>query len=262
MLATIDNFMVAKRGLGLALSEDATFPSAGCLPAENLCVCIADGATESFLAKLWAEHLVLNLGTSPKGLFSVWQNALTDWRIAVNTYSQSRELAGRPIQWYEEPGLARGGYGTVLSLRFGRSSVVNSERRFFGWGIGDCCCFQVRGERTISLFPFSAPDQFDNTPELLFSADSLSVLKEKRRGLAGRFLPNDTFFLMTDAIACWTLETIRDHGPPWNVFRSFSSEDSDGFSSWVDDEKARGRLRDDDVSLVRVSFRDDESQFS
>src|SRR5260370_36802761 len=81
-----------------------------------------------------------------KGEFvAAYREAARRWHQEAAEYINEREQRGLPIQWYEEPGLAKGAYATLLVVEFsdGRRGY---PPRWKAAGIGDSCLFQVRGE--------------------------------------------------------------------------------------------------------------------
>src|SRR3954469_25715312 len=75
---------------------------------------VADGASESLLASRWADLLVRrycshHLSPDPGAVFS---DCIARWPGRLASYSGDREQSGRPIQWFEEPGLERGAFAT------------------------------------------------------------------------------------------------------------------------------------------------------
>ena len=248
MKVSVDTFWAQKVGARPEQYEDASYPPRGgysldAVPSQLFNISIA-------------EHLVSCFGSRlSEGFDSVWSRARDSWTTVVQSFTDKRESSGRPVQWFEEPGLARGGYATFLTvgLRPGRQDP--SQGVMLVWGVGDCCVFQVRKGRTLLPFPFTSPDQFDCTPELLFSTDTSADVKSKRQARCVKFRAGDTLFLMTDAIAAWTWENIRSSEPPWDLFNQFGSPSS-SFDQWLRTERAEKRLRDDDVTLMRVTIED------
>src|SRR6202035_1577371 len=113
-----------------------------------LTMAIADGASESMLAGRWARRLVEVFGTNKSArtrsaFLGAYRAAVGGWDDEVAEYTKDREKRSFPIQWYEEPGLAKGAHATILTAEFrdgrrGRLPAWNAT------ALGDSCLFQVR----------------------------------------------------------------------------------------------------------------------
>jgi len=59
--------------------------------------------------------------------------------------------SGVPIQWFEEPGLAKGAHATIIAVEFldGEDETLPLWRAV---AVGDSCLFQVRKERLCFAF--------------------------------------------------------------------------------------------------------------
>jgi hypothetical protein len=87
----------------------------------------------------------------------------------------------------------------------------------------------------------------------------LSTLPEQQGGkssivipMAGSWICKDTFFMMTDALACWFFEEKEAGRQPWNVLGGFDTQDGMLFSELVASLRSTGALKNDDVTLVRI----------
>src|SRR5262249_17994246 len=117
--------------------------------------------------------------------------------------------------------------------------------------VGDCCVFHVRDDALLRAFPIVSAAQFDNRPLLLSSNPE----RNERLGpcvplACGAWQPADSFLLMSDALAACFLPTVVDEGQPVSAALPFGRQRS--FASWVRRQRAAIRLRNDDVSLLRI----------
>ncbi|PRC47569.1 hypothetical protein C6A85_84280 [Mycobacterium sp. ITM-2017-0098] len=94
---------------------------------------------------------------------------------------------------------------------------------------------------------------FDTAPSLIRSLDHEGVFKRRLQTTRGDWHSGDFFFLCTDALAAWFLERQEQYEKPWETWGDFGSTDCQSFESWVAEERTRGRLKNDDVTLVRVT---------
>ena len=126
MRASVLAYWAAKEGSSPAEYEDAwrVLPATGDeMPGDWVGVAVADGATESLLARQWA-RMMANEFAAPSDavcdaiLFTEKVFALAaQWPAVVGSYIANRENAARPIQWYERPGIEKGAFATILTLQ-------------------------------------------------------------------------------------------------------------------------------------------------
>lgn len=263
MNVDLSSFRLQKAGNAYDECEDKVFPKnlntqhgkfslSGRSP---LYFAIADGATEGMLSSVWAEILVKafcrtgNEHVDPKAIL---EKAFKAWDSWFHTYLRARKMHGRPIQWYEEPGLEAGAFSTLLGLM-----LQDSDTKGFGsWevgAIGDTCVFQVRGERLISSLPIADSSGFNTRPFLIRSkAKPSSELLEAFNPKKGEWQIGDSFFLTTDALACWFLQEFESGDFPWRTVSQVAINTEGPFERWVDELRDKKKLKNDDVTLVII----------
>lgn len=262
MHGQIDTFWLPKAGASEAEYEDASANSVSDKMAVDLVeddddirVAVADGATESLLSGSWANALAHRVAAEEVP-HRRWQNAIKwaieDWPAYIAAYREERELRDKPIAWYEEPGLEHGAEATLVALRLRNPCHGRHTGYWWSMAVGDATIFQIRDEACARAFPIRRSVAFDTSPALIRSLDHAGAFKTKLRKTRGDWQSGDLFFLCTDALAAWFLERREYSESPWAIWRDFGSLDCQTFESWVSDERARGRLKNDDVTLVRV----------
>jgi hypothetical protein len=103
-------------------------------------------------------------------------------------------------------------------------------------------------------FPFTAAEEFNSRPLLISSLEHGAGDEVAARRYNGNWQPGDTFFLMTDALACWALRLVEAGADPFALFQSVGSQDA--FETLIADQRAcTGAdeiplLKNDDVTLV------------
>lgn len=263
MLAHVSPFSVPKRGSSPQEYEDAYWvgpngDGEGEIRQRSLQVAVADGASESLLAGRWARRLVAVFGTAKsaprtkRGFMAAFREAAFGWDDEVLKYTAEREERGAPIQWYEEPGLAKGAYATILAVEFsdGRQDRLPTWK---AGGLGDSCLFQVRDETLYASFPMSDAAAFSYQPPLLASRGVDDDALRRHISLeASDWERGDSFYLATDALAAWFLRTIEAEGRPWEPLRDFDAELD--FAGWVDEQRDLGELHNDDTTLIRIDM--------
>ncbi|MGB8644474.1 MAG: protein phosphatase 2C domain-containing protein [Anaerolineae bacterium] len=244
-------FWLPKGGNAAAEYEDAFFPIAGAVHAgECLRFAVADGATEGMLSGQWANLLVKlfkrhwqDMDTAAPWL----AHAYRDWTRLKEDYIRRRNAEGHPIQWYEEPGLEAGAFSTLLGVTF-------QEATFEAIALGDSCLFQVRDDAPILQFPFSQSSEFNNRPVLLSSNPARNGrVQEYLRSVRGNFSSGDRFYLMTDALAAWSMRELEAERAPWSTLDQMGAErQAQPLSEWITTLRQTGQIRNDDVTCVRL----------
>lgn len=244
------------------------------VPQGPLRLVVGDGATESYLAGSWARLLAAALVKAPsaatrhsKPFAAAVVQATSCWSIELDSYIAEREASVRPIKWHEWPNIAKGAFATMLTLHIAWS-VPKPRRvpklpqpperrpagRWYAAAIGDTCMFQVRSNQLRRAFPIISANKFNDTPPLLGSSDTDTATIASSVCLAtGTIYEGDHLYLCTDALAEWFLRQHEDSGRPWEVLNGLSDV---GFHSWLQSARADRRLRNDDVTLMHVSFGD------
>ncbi|HEV3261374.1 MAG TPA: protein phosphatase 2C domain-containing protein [Gemmataceae bacterium] len=233
-------FSLPKKGHVDDEYEDA---SAG--DAERGRFAVADGASESSFASLWAGLLAAEFVRAPLGRKRPWANWLPPLR---DRWAQ--EIGGRELPWYAEEKLRLGAFATLVGLVVGKA-------HWRAVAIGDSCLFHVRQGRLLHSFPVSRSEEFGNNPRLVGSrTPAPDAVQQQQVRAHGAWQPNDQFLLMTDALAQWFLQQVEGGNKPWEVLDRLLDEPEDNavFASWIDGLRGRGRLRNDDVTLVAVDL--------
>ena len=204
---------------------------------------IADGATESSYAGLWAQMLV-NAFVSTSSLEpSTWATWLPEiqkrWEQAV-----SHEA----LPWYAEIKWHEGAFATFLGL-------VLEPPRWRALAVGDSCLFHIRQGQLCQAFPLQRSHDFSNTPWLIGSrgfTPDMMVVRELR--FEGEFQPGDRLWLMTDALAQWFLQLTETGHQPWEHLEPLlaAPQEPSHFRGWIAALRGARQIRNDDVTLMGV----------
>jgi hypothetical protein len=234
-------YCLPKRGHSAEEYEDAF---AG--DPQNGRFAIADGASESAFAALWARLLVQHFVAAPLGQPCPWAEWLPPlqkrWAVEVND---------RPLPWYAEAKVQEGAFATFLGL-------VLLPAQWQAVAVGDSCLFHLRGGELVQAFPISRSEEFGNNPRLVGSRTARAEALERQQLQAeGDWQADDWLVLMTDALAQWFLRaTESGHQPSQAVLRLvLDNANSAAFAAWVEQLRDRDGLRNDDVTLVAVSLK-------
>jgi len=264
--AYVSRFLVPKDGNNADQCEDALVALP---PAERdepiigaFLAVVCDGASESLLARDWAQQLAEHLadridrrpGTvrSPQAAAAAIAEAARGWKSWLAAYIERRENGGKPLAWYEQPGLERGAYATALAV-----SVLPDEHcwRWNAAALGDTCLFHVRNDQLLQSFPITDPAEFGVTPALAGSRnDDAALLARHIAVAAGDCDSGDVLFLATDALAAWFLTETVAGKQPWNTLREFAGQEASEFQDFITLQRAAGDMRNDDVAFVHFDF--------
>ncbi|WP_089101971.1 hypothetical protein [Streptomyces hyaluromycini] len=230
---------------------------------------VSDGASESLLAGAWAARLVEDAVESLALAYDWWGNleafvedlmtrSAARWAAYLDQYRAEREARGRPITWYEQPGLDKGAFATVLGTEI-RATTSADGTRTWSWhafALGDSCLFHLRDDVLLRAFPLENAEDFGVTPQLLGSRNHDTALVTDRLAVAhGVLEPGDEILLATDALAAWLLSPRAGYLAPGRQLAMVLERDQESFPEWVDDQRARGLMRNDDVTLIRMRVR-------
>jgi protein phosphatase 2C-like protein len=200
---------------------------------------VADGASASAFARLWAQLLVR---AYVRGQLSA-QNLEDD--LAPLQARWSEDVEQRDLPWYAAEQARRGAFAALAGL------TLDHDGRWTALAIGDCCVFQMRGAALVSATPLTEPEAFNNRP-LLVGSRAMCNRQLRCAGAivesGGEWQPGDTFLLMSDALAAMFLRAGA-------AFEALNFErTAAGFHQWVCELRAQRELRNDDVSLLWLAL--------
>ena len=257
MRCTVSSFWLPRHGSPAGQYEDAFSPRrTGVRTAPSLRLAVADGASESMLSGLWADLLVTTWCRSRRrGVREVVAAAMSEWHTTLGNYLEGREAERRPIEWFEQPGLDRGAHATLLGLELSQVQGPVGDGCWTAVSLGDSCLFHVSADALVTAFPVDDAAHFGNTPKLVPTGSSqLDRVMACLEWATGTWRPGDVLFLTTDALAAWFLTETGAGAAPWRDLTRIDRDDHAGFAFWAAGLRARGRLRNDDLTLLRVEL--------
>lgn len=204
---------------------------------------VADGASESSFAGAWALRLVEAFVDPPADASDA------DW-LAAPQRRWAAEVDPLSLPWYAEEKRGAGAFAAFCGLHV---MPGDDGGAWHAVAVGDSCCFQVRGGELAAAFPVGRSADFGNVPALVGSRPAARAAYERQRvERHGVWLPGDRFLLVTDAVAQWFLAGHESGAKPWEEVERLSGVDEE-FAVWVEGLRARGGLRNDDVTLVALT---------
>lgn len=240
---------IPKGGNAWSEYEDAFYPDDLRLQTwqDEFHCAVADGATETSFSGIWAQMLTgaFGRGLFPCDDFGQWQEPLLrlrqDWWLGISQ---------RSLPWYAEEKLRAGAFSTLMGL-----TLRSCEPRWQAAAIGDSTLFQVREGNLIRAFPLTRSEEFSSRPYLISSKfESNGDLRDYLLFDSGQWQQGDTFYLMTDALACWALREHERGRAPWADLLEVVTDEAVHFEQWIGELRATLRLRNDDVTLLRVDL--------
>lgn len=235
-------------------------PKQGCLPREcedalalNVAkgrFAVADGATEAFDSRRWAKMLV-------KAWASIRQLDIRREPL-ISTVEElgqrlSKKWHSKDLPWYAEEKAQAGSYAAFAGLTVEQGDDGSAICRILA--IGDSCVFHERQGVVKEGIPTKSPAFFTYTPTLLPSKRSTidESLTEKACMITVPVESGDIFILLTDAISCWYLTyAVHDRTLHDEFHSALTSDEAKRKIDLIERERNMGRLRNDDVAVLRV----------
>jgi len=257
---TVQVFWVPKQGNSPDEYEDAY----SCAAEEGR-FAIADGATESSFAEIWAQVLVRQFSTTPPNGSPPTSRTLIDWLDPLQKEWHAN-INWQHLPWYAEEKAKMGAYATLLGLKFQINKETKSpslmDKMFSvfkkpeppktNWealAVGDSNLFQVRDNSLLRAFPMEKAEDFNSRPMLLSSnPDNNKPLWAHVAFLQADCYEQDIFILATDALSKWILERHEAGTRPWNTLTAIKTDAE--FEKFVNDLRKNTQLRNDDTTLM------------
>lgn len=237
-------FRLEKHGSAEREWEDAAAYDDGDRPR---CI-VVDGATEAYDARRWVEHLVSSFVADTGA--DLTREGLSRWFQQV----QRLWVAGAPDRFAtvieEHKFHQEGSFATFLGCRL--IGLDGPEARWEAAALGDTVLFHVRDGRLLGCFPPLGPDDFGLSPDGIGTHPAgLETMLERITVASHPVRGGDVLYLATDALAQWLLrERNRDEVALWARLAGLDHDAT--FAALVTDQRAIGRMHNDDVTLLRV----------
>jgi hypothetical protein len=227
-------------------------------------IAIADGATESSFARLWAQALVNGFISAPPEIGRDSVSDLQQW-VEPHQAAWIAQVPWERLPWFAEEKARDGAFASLLGWQLAAlsSDEENAEQReeeagtrsapylWRAMAIGDSCLFQIHDDSLDLAFPLDQASQFDSRPLLLSSNPGKNRrVWEEVRLLEGEFRPEDMLLFATDALAHWFLREYEAGAKPWQTLGALHNQEE--FAELIAALRAEHTLKNDDVTLIIV----------
>ena len=234
--------LLPKLGQEASECEDAI-----AIDAQNSRFAVADGATEAFDARNWAErlaqHWVQRKSTLTAEEFREW--------VAAEGKELRDSWSGLTLSWYSEEKARKGSFAALVGVEFDLKGELPSWRAI---ALGDTCLLHSRNGTLLKSLPVARSESFNSAPVLVASDSALhessmqSVVTD-----SGSCQIGDVIFLMSDAAAAWCLQRFENGDLDVNQFLSSKSDEE--LEQFFEDERIAGTIRNDDLAIVQIEIK-------
>ncbi len=188
---------------------------------------LADGATESAFAGLWARTLVGSFVAPESAVPETFGEFLHRARRAFGEAVAEREAG---LSWYASAKAEEGAHAAFLGL------VLYPDHAWRAVAVGDCCLLHLREGALLEAWPISDPAAFDHRPDLVTSRYEDTHAPTTT---SGQWADGDRLLLASDALAAHLL-----------TLNAIPADFAD-FGAFVAAARDAG-MHNDDVTLVEV----------
>lgn len=224
-----------------------------CLDQKVGVIAVADGATQSFFAKTWAEGLVREyVSLRITGAFdqSAWlSEAQQKWLAGVKEIAEGtgdifliNSLNG------QDPA-----YSTFLGIRYVPQTEKQTTLMVEAEAIGDSCLLHFSRGKLLRAFPIETSKMFSNQTLALSSRQAIDSVELAKLRLA--VSEGDQIVLATDAFARFLLQVSEETSPMLSEFLALTEKSE--VQEFVSRQR-RGttfRLENDDIALASLNCR-------
>ena len=211
---------------------------------------VLDGATEAYDSVRWVGQLVESfLGLDPQGRPVLEAPATEAWFAHMQQQWLERAPETFSSIFEERKFSQQGSFATLLGCEL---NLNGDEPSWRAVSLGDAVLFQVRDGRLVGEFPPMARGDFGIDPDGIFTqASQLPRMRAGLRFSTGPLVSGDQLLLCTDALAAWAVQEGSTKSPPWTTLCSIDHPHA--FTALVEEQLASRRLKNDDITLLRVS---------
>jgi hypothetical protein len=210
-------------------------------------IAISDGASESYDSRRWAQMLVQKYAENPR--FS------TEW-VADVVHNYGADIDFDALSWSKQMAFDRGSFATLLTLE-----LAENGDEVEVLSLGDSLAVHCRQDEIVCSYPFTAPEQFDERPQLLSTlAVENAFLAEpnffkNHTSSTWHIQPGDYIYLVTDAVGQWFLREAKSEITALQMLRQVTNEAQ--FADMVLTLRSQHRIKLDDSTVLRLVVESD-----
>jgi hypothetical protein len=211
---------------------------------QNWRFAVADGATEAFDARNWAERLAQRWVRSDSALTA---ETFHEWVAseALELHSSWKQLT---LSWYAEEKARKGSFAAFVGLEL---DLRTDTPAWTAIALGDACLLHYRDGALIKSLPLSNSASFNSAPVLVASDPAIYKTTEQSLLIdSGRCENGDVLLLASDAAAAWYLERFEQN----NFSDVFKALDAEALAEFFENERHAGRIRNDDIAVMRLEL--------
>lgn len=224
---------------GFAVSECEDFIG---IDEQNCRFAVADGATEAFDARTWAQRLAENWVRSDSALTP---ETFHNW-VAAEGLALHSSWSELTLPWYAEEKARKGSFAAFVGLELDLEADLPAWKAV---ALGDACLLHCRNGALLKSLPLANSSAFNSAPLLVASEPSIYKTIEQSLVIdSGSCENNDVLFLLSDAAAAWYLERFEQNDFP----DRFSNNDTGALTEFFENERRTGRIRNDDIAVMRL----------
>jgi hypothetical protein len=204
---------------------------------------LSDGASVSFDSASWARILVRRYARNPAFTRAWLAAAIAEFRKLYDRDS---------LPWMQQASFDRGSFASLLGVR-----VIDEGRLIQVFSIGDSLAVLCDGDCIKATFPLAKASEFTRSPQLLCTnpmqnafLDKVDIDDDLVADWSFRGLKQPALLCMTDALGHWLLSRRDDAVSPVSILRKVRTPDA--FVRFVRDERAAGRMKRDDTTLIAL----------
>lgn len=208
---------------------------------------VADGATEAFDSRNWAQRLAQSWVQKQTG------STVEEFREWVA--AEGRELRdswnGLSLSWYSEEKARTGSFAALVGVELDLNTDAPSWKAI---ALGDTCLLHCRRGMLLKSLPLCRSENFTSAPVLVASDSSMHDACMKSVVIdSGSCENGDVLLLLSDGVASWCLERFEKNDLEPSDF--FETKNEHELQRFFDDERLAGRMRNDDVAVVRIEIK-------
>ena len=154
----------------------------------------------------------------------------------------------------ELPELGRLNRKQIAALVGVELDLKTEEASWKAIALGDTCFLHLRQGTLLKSLPLCCSESFSSAPVLVASESSMHEASMKSVVIdSGSCESGDVLLLLSDGVASWYLERFeKEANTPSDVFET---KEDDELKRFFDDERLAGRMRNDDVAVLRIEIK-------